>query len=83
MGSTLFPFSWDKNFVKRVPEEICEAKVAVGGTVACESVLRSARTLLLRVRAPPSAPRPDEGPKSLRSPCCGLAMYKTPKPTVR
>ncbi|GFN91784.1 hypothetical protein PoB_001829000 [Plakobranchus ocellatus] len=34
----------------------------VGGTVACESALRSAGTLLSRVRAPPSAPRPDGGP---------------------
>ncbi|GFO08812.1 hypothetical protein PoB_003531700 [Plakobranchus ocellatus] len=32
------------------------------GTVACESALRSAGTLLSRVRAPPSAPRPDGGP---------------------
>ncbi|GFN80391.1 hypothetical protein PoB_000689700 [Plakobranchus ocellatus] len=45
---------------------------SVGGTVACESALRSAGTLLPRVRAPPSAPRPDGGPKSLRS----LAIYK-------
>ncbi|GFN79964.1 hypothetical protein PoB_000647000 [Plakobranchus ocellatus] len=37
-------------------------KRGVGGTVACESALRSAGTLLSRVRAPPSAPRPDEGP---------------------
>ncbi|GFO07554.1 hypothetical protein PoB_003405900 [Plakobranchus ocellatus] len=50
----------------------------VGGTVACESALRSAGTLLSRVRAPPSATRPDGGPKSLRSPCCGLAIYKNP-----
>ncbi|GFO33625.1 hypothetical protein PoB_006013000 [Plakobranchus ocellatus] len=34
----------------------------VGGTVACESALRSARTLLSRVRASPSAARPDGGP---------------------
>ncbi|GFN79578.1 hypothetical protein PoB_000608400 [Plakobranchus ocellatus] len=46
----------------------------VGGTVACESALRSAGTLLSRVRAPPSAPRPVGGPKSLKSPCCGLAI---------
>ncbi|GFO01389.1 hypothetical protein PoB_002789400 [Plakobranchus ocellatus] len=31
-----------------------------------------------RVRAPPSAPRPDGGPKILRSPCCGLALNKNP-----
>ncbi|GFO36360.1 hypothetical protein PoB_006286500 [Plakobranchus ocellatus] len=48
----------------------------VGGTVACESALRSAGTLPSRVRAPPSAPRPDGGPQNLRSPCCGLAIYK-------
>ncbi|GFN77502.1 hypothetical protein PoB_000400800 [Plakobranchus ocellatus] len=34
----------------------------VSGTVACESALRSAGTLLFRVRAPPSTPRPDGGP---------------------
>ncbi|GFO14089.1 hypothetical protein PoB_004059400 [Plakobranchus ocellatus] len=50
----------------------------VGGTLACESALRSLGTLLLRVRAPPLAPRPDGGPYSLRSPCCGLAKYKNP-----
>ncbi|GFN77344.1 hypothetical protein PoB_000385000 [Plakobranchus ocellatus] len=48
----------------------------VGGTVASESALRSAGTLLSRVRAPPPAPCPDGGPESLRSPCCGLAIYK-------
>ncbi|GFO15694.1 hypothetical protein PoB_004219900 [Plakobranchus ocellatus] len=48
----------------------------VGGTVASEFALRSAGTLLSRVRAPPPAPWPDGGPESLRSPCCRLAMYK-------
>ncbi|GFO49839.1 hypothetical protein PoB_007634400 [Plakobranchus ocellatus] len=48
----------------------------VGGTVASESALRSAGTILSRVRAPPPAPWPDGGPESLRSPCCGLAIYK-------
>ncbi|GFN83493.1 hypothetical protein PoB_000999900 [Plakobranchus ocellatus] len=48
----------------------------VGGTVASESALRSAGALLSRVRALPSAPWPDGGPESLRSPCCGLATYK-------
>ncbi|GFN99184.1 hypothetical protein PoB_002569000 [Plakobranchus ocellatus] len=48
----------------------------VGSTVACESALRSAGTLLSRVRAPLPAPWPDGGPESLRSPCCGLAIYK-------
>ncbi|GFO40311.1 hypothetical protein PoB_006681600 [Plakobranchus ocellatus] len=46
----------------------------VGGTVNSESALRSAGTLLLQVRAPLPAPRPDEGPESLRPPC-GLAIY--------
>ncbi|GFN79606.1 hypothetical protein PoB_000611200 [Plakobranchus ocellatus] len=48
----------------------------IGSTVACESALRSAGTLLSRVRAPLPAPWPDRGPESLRSPCCGLAIYK-------
>ncbi|GFO25237.1 hypothetical protein PoB_005174200 [Plakobranchus ocellatus] len=48
----------------------------VGSTVACESALRSAVTLLSRVRAPLPAPWPDGGPENLRSPCCGLAIYK-------
>ncbi|GFO35853.1 hypothetical protein PoB_006235800 [Plakobranchus ocellatus] len=48
----------------------------VGSTVACESALRSAGTLLSRARAPLPAPWPDGGPESLRSPCCGLAIYK-------
>ncbi|GFO47927.1 hypothetical protein PoB_007443200 [Plakobranchus ocellatus] len=41
----------------------------VGGTVVSESVLRSAGTLLSRVRAPMPAPWHDGGPKSVRSPC--------------
>ncbi|GFO02084.1 hypothetical protein PoB_002858900 [Plakobranchus ocellatus] len=36
----------------------------VGGTVASESALRSAGTLLSRVRAPPPAPWPDGGPEA-------------------
>ncbi|GFN92908.1 hypothetical protein PoB_001941400 [Plakobranchus ocellatus] len=47
----------------------------VGGTVVSESALRSAGTLLLRVQGPLPAPWPDGGPKSLRSPCFGLAIY--------
>ncbi|GFO26705.1 hypothetical protein PoB_005321000 [Plakobranchus ocellatus] len=55
-------------FVMRVRRIVCASY-----TVAYESSLRSAGTLLSRVRALPSAPRPDGGPNSLRSPCCGLA----------
>ncbi|GFO14351.1 hypothetical protein PoB_004085600 [Plakobranchus ocellatus] len=49
---------------------------SVGSTVAIESALRPAGTFLPRVRAPPPAPWPDGGPESLRSPGCGLAIYK-------
>ncbi|GFO10336.1 hypothetical protein PoB_003684100 [Plakobranchus ocellatus] len=48
----------------------------VDGTVAGVSALRSAGTLLSRVRVPPTAPWPEGGLESLRSPCCGLAIYK-------
>ncbi|GFN80909.1 hypothetical protein PoB_000741500 [Plakobranchus ocellatus] len=52
-----------------------------GSSVFSESALRAAGTLLSRVRTPPMAPWPDGGPKSLRSPCCGLAIYtKTNQP---
>ncbi|GFO48098.1 hypothetical protein PoB_007460300 [Plakobranchus ocellatus] len=47
-----------------------------GASVASESALRSAGILLSRVRAPPPTPLPDGGPESLRSPYCGLAVYK-------
>ncbi|GFO32426.1 hypothetical protein PoB_005893100 [Plakobranchus ocellatus] len=53
-----------------------DKKGGVGGTVASESVLRSAGTLMSRVRAPPLAPWPDRGPESPRSRRCGLAVYK-------
>ncbi|GFO08010.1 hypothetical protein PoB_003451500 [Plakobranchus ocellatus] len=56
-------------FVLLNPPDILKLR-GVGGTVASESALRSAGTLLSRVRAPPSAPWPDGGPESLRSPCC-------------
>ncbi|GFO07759.1 dual specificity protein phosphatase [Plakobranchus ocellatus] len=49
----------------------------VGSTVASESALKSAGTFLSLVRAPPPAPWPDGGLESLRSPSCGLAIYKT------
>ncbi|GFN87136.1 hypothetical protein PoB_001364200 [Plakobranchus ocellatus] len=44
--------------------------------VSSESAMRSAGTILSRVRAPQPAPWPDGAPESLRSPCCGLAIYK-------
>ncbi|GFN96178.1 hypothetical protein PoB_002268400 [Plakobranchus ocellatus] len=45
-----------------------------GGTGDSEPALRSAGTLLLRVRTPPLAPWPGGGPESLGSPCCGQAI---------
>ncbi|GFN86701.1 hypothetical protein PoB_001320700 [Plakobranchus ocellatus] len=48
-----------------------------GGTVARESALRFAGTLLSRVRAPSPAPWPDRERESPRSPRCGLAITKT------
>ncbi|GFO14907.1 hypothetical protein PoB_004141200 [Plakobranchus ocellatus] len=50
----------------------------VGGSVAGEYALRSAGTLLSRVRAPLPAPWSEGVPESLRSPSCGLAIYKNP-----
>ncbi|GFN79537.1 hypothetical protein PoB_000604300 [Plakobranchus ocellatus] len=37
------------------------------------------RDLSVGIRAPPQAPWPEGGPESLRSPCCGLAIYKNIK----
>ncbi|GFO11444.1 hypothetical protein PoB_003794900 [Plakobranchus ocellatus] len=55
----------------------------VGGTVASESVLRSAGTLLSRVRVPPPAPWPDGGSESLRrSPCCELTTPNQQAPVA-
>ncbi|GFN91694.1 hypothetical protein PoB_001820000 [Plakobranchus ocellatus] len=48
----------------------------IGGSVASESALRSAGIFLSRVRAPTTAPWPEGWPENLRSPCCGLALYK-------
>ncbi|GFO04340.1 hypothetical protein PoB_003084500 [Plakobranchus ocellatus] len=56
--------------------ELMASLRGVGSSVASEYALRSAGTLQARVRAPPPAPWPDGGPESLRSPCCGLAIYK-------
>ncbi|GFN77899.1 hypothetical protein PoB_000440500 [Plakobranchus ocellatus] len=47
-------------------------------SLASESALRSAGTLLSRVRAPPLAPWPDGGHQSHGSPSCGLAIYQKP-----
>ncbi|GFN87721.1 hypothetical protein PoB_001422700 [Plakobranchus ocellatus] len=49
----------------------------VAGSVASDSALRSAGSLLSRVRAPPPAPWPGGGSESLRSSCCGVAIPKT------
>ncbi|GFN75976.1 hypothetical protein PoB_000248200 [Plakobranchus ocellatus] len=49
----------------------------IGGTVASESALRSAGTLLTRIRTPLPAPWPDVERKSLRSHCYGLAICNT------
>ncbi|GFO27927.1 hypothetical protein PoB_005443200 [Plakobranchus ocellatus] len=72
---TKYPPTWEKKSAKEVKEQVengsCTTAFAVyllsgqgevGGTVACESALRSAETVLSQVRALPSAPRPDRGP---------------------
>ncbi|GFN95072.1 hypothetical protein PoB_002157800 [Plakobranchus ocellatus] len=72
----------NQNNSLRVPSSFCMAVSiycrigAVGGTVDSESSLRSAGTLLSRVRALPPAPWPDGRRESLRSPCFRLAIYK-------
>ncbi|GFO02136.1 hypothetical protein PoB_002864100 [Plakobranchus ocellatus] len=47
-----------------------------GVTLASKSALGSAGTFLSRVQAPQLALWPDGEPESLRSPCCGLDIYK-------
>ncbi|GFO42330.1 DBH-like monooxygenase protein 1 homolog [Plakobranchus ocellatus] len=47
---------------------------STGGTVKRESAVRSAKTLLSWVRAPPLVPWPDRKPERLRSSCCALAI---------
>ncbi|GFN92156.1 hypothetical protein PoB_001866200 [Plakobranchus ocellatus] len=80
-------YTWRHNRVLQEPVlAICDAKglpaqtkataQGVVGTVASESAQRSAGTLLSQLRAPPPAPWPNEGPESLRSPCCALAIHK-------
>ncbi|GFN86776.1 hypothetical protein PoB_001328200 [Plakobranchus ocellatus] len=53
----------------------------IGSTVASECTLRCAGTFLSKARAPPPVPWPDGEPKSLTSPCCGLAICKKPNQT--
>ncbi|GFO31940.1 52 kda repressor of the inhibitor of the protein kinase [Plakobranchus ocellatus] len=57
--------------------KLCSMLGDIGGTVASESALRALGTLLSQVRALQLTPWPDRGPESLRSPCCGLAVFKT------
>ncbi|GFO27334.1 hypothetical protein PoB_005383900 [Plakobranchus ocellatus] len=60
------------------PQRLCPHDGGAGGKAASESAPRSAGILLSRARAPPPAPPwPDGGSESLRSPCCGLAIYTT------
>ncbi|GFO10943.1 hypothetical protein PoB_003744800 [Plakobranchus ocellatus] len=48
----------------------------VSGTVVSELALKSAGALLSRFQAPPPASWPDGEPESLKSLCCGLAIFK-------
>ncbi|GFN78919.1 hypothetical protein PoB_000542500 [Plakobranchus ocellatus] len=57
-----------------LPPPLSQASRGVGGTVDSESAFDSCRNLSNRTPSP--APRPDGGPKSLRSPYCGLAIHK-------
>ncbi|GFO07911.1 hypothetical protein PoB_003441600 [Plakobranchus ocellatus] len=59
------------------PEVSMRLSKGVGGTGVSESAMNSAGAFLLRVRPRTLAFRRDGGPKSLRSPCCGLAYIKT------
>ncbi|GFO17535.1 hypothetical protein PoB_004404000 [Plakobranchus ocellatus] len=47
-----------------------------GGTVDSESALRSAETILSRVRTPPPVLWHDGKPESLIPFCCGQAIYQ-------
>ncbi|GFO29075.1 hypothetical protein PoB_005558000 [Plakobranchus ocellatus] len=77
---SVFAYSVKDTFYQEPSFTVLDLLGGVGSTVACESALRIAGTLLSRVRAPLPAPWPDGGPESLRSPCCGLAIYKKLKP---
>ncbi|GFO18073.1 hypothetical protein PoB_004457800 [Plakobranchus ocellatus] len=50
-------------FIKLTQSDVFHVRRSVGGTVASGSVLRSAGTLLSRVRAPQPTSRPDGGLK--------------------
>ncbi|GFO17225.1 hypothetical protein PoB_004373000 [Plakobranchus ocellatus] len=78
IGTTLYVLCRNQSSYKNIVALILRTLKfgGVGGTVASESALRSAGTFLPRIRAPPPAPWPDGGSESLRSPCCGLAIYK-------
>ncbi|GFO32453.1 hypothetical protein PoB_005895800 [Plakobranchus ocellatus] len=58
----------------------CEILWGVGGTVASESASEDLQGPFCRGFEPrhrrPGLAWPDGGPESLRSPCCGLAIYK-------
>ncbi|GFO21337.1 hypothetical protein PoB_004784200 [Plakobranchus ocellatus] len=63
-----------------VTSEVERFSWGFGGTVASGSALKSAGSVLSRVRALPSAPWPDGGRESLRSPCYGLAKTNKNQP---
>ncbi|GFN91039.1 centrosomal protein of 192 kda [Plakobranchus ocellatus] len=67
----IFPVTFKPRHVDKFQDKIVFIDAA---TVDSESASGSARTLLLQVRTPPAS-GPDGGPESLRSPCCGLAIY--------
>ncbi|GFN89112.1 hypothetical protein PoB_001561800 [Plakobranchus ocellatus] len=77
MNPLRFAYLEKKRQMKELENLEISGKLAgVGGTVASESAMRSAGTFLSQAQAPPPAPWPDGGPRSLRSACCGLAIYK-------
>ncbi|GFO12104.1 hypothetical protein PoB_003860900 [Plakobranchus ocellatus] len=77
MGKTVDMVTLSKQNLD-IPCERTSSIRGVSGIVDIESALRSAKTLLSRIRALPPVPWPDGGPESLRSPCCELAIFKIP-----